>query len=65
MNFSELKDKTAKELQDKLPLLAQESMNLRFRKQLMELTDTSQLKKVRKQVARIKTLLHQKELGGK
>lgn len=65
MNFSELKDKTAKELQDMLPVLAQESMNLRFRKQVSDLDDTSRLKKVRKQVARIKMLLHKEQLGCK
>ncbi len=65
MAISELKDKTVKELQDELPKLAMSAMNLRFRKRLAELTDTSQLKKVRRQVALIKTILHQKKMSSK
>ena len=64
MAIIELKDKTVKELQDELPNLAMSAMNLRFRKQIGELADTSQLKKVRRQAARIKTILHNKKVGG-
>lgn len=63
MKFTELKDKTVKELQDMLPVLAQESMNLRFRKQVADLEDISRMKKVKRQVARVKMLLHRHQVG--
>ena len=37
-------------------------MNLRFRKSTMQLTDTSELSKVRKTIARIKTVIREREI---
>jgi|GEM_PF-3536285 ribosomal protein L29 len=60
MTINELKAKTVKELNELLASFSQELMNLRFRKQLMEVKDTSQFKKIRQNVARIKMLLKQR-----
>ena len=37
-------------------------INLRFRKSTMQLTDTSELSKVRKTIARIKTVIREREI---
>ncbi len=58
MKYSELKQKSNEELVKQLDLNKKELMNLRFQKQLGELTDTSRLKKVKRDVARIKTLFN-------
>jgi len=37
-------------------------MNLRFRKSAMQLTDTNELSRVRKNIARIKTVIREREI---
>jgi len=58
-NFSEL---TAEELADKLTELKQELFNLRFQHTVNQLQNTSRLKAVRKDIARVKTFLRQLEI---
>jgi large subunit ribosomal protein L29 len=60
MTINELNAKTTKELNDLLVAFSQELMNLRFRKQLMEVKDTSQFSKIRKKIARVKMILKQR-----
>ena len=51
---------TAKELESSY----KELMNVRFRLATRQLSDTSQIKKVRRGIARIKTVMRERELVG-
>lgn len=61
MNTSELRTKSAIELQNELLALLQELFNLRMQKGVGQTPKTHLFKKVKKQIARIKTILHEKE----
>jgi len=60
MIASELKSKTPDQLRDSLVALKKEAFNLRFQAATNQLTNTTRIKAVRKDVARIKTVLAQK-----
>lgn len=60
MNAQELKAKTPDQLRDELLALKKEAFNLRFRQATGQLEDTSRMRLVRRDVARIKTVLNQK-----
>jgi large subunit ribosomal protein L29 len=51
------------ELNAKLADTQHELMNLRFQVVTGQLTDTSRLKQVRREIARYKTILHERELS--
>ncbi len=51
------------ELIDELKATKQESLNLRFRNATGQLENTAEIRKVRKQIARINTLIRQKEIA--
>jgi large subunit ribosomal protein L29 len=55
----ELRGKSADELNDELLSLRKEQFNLRFQKATGQLNNTSRVRAVRRDVARIKTLLRQ------
>jgi large subunit ribosomal protein L29 len=61
MKYSELKQKSDDELNQLLETNKKELMNLRFQKQLAELSDTSRIKKIKKDVARIMTLFNNRK----
>ncbi len=50
------------ELIDELRLTKQEGLNLRFRNATGQLENTAEIRKVRRQVARINTLIRQREI---
>ena len=60
MNASELRDKTPDELRDQLVQLKKEAFNLRFQQATGQLENTARMRVVRRDVARIKTVLNQK-----
>ena len=60
MNAQELKAKTPDQLRDELVALKKEAFNLRFRQATGQLENTSRMRVVRRDVARIKTVLTQK-----
>ncbi|MBI2165780.1 MAG: 50S ribosomal protein L29 [Chloroflexi bacterium] len=62
-SVAELKGKTDGELRAELDATQRELMNLRFRKATRQLENTSELRKARKRIARIKTFLRERELG--
>jgi len=62
MKIHELRAMNSAELTNELDDLYQERMNLRFQKASGKLTNTARLGFVRKQVARIKTILREREL---
>ena len=60
MKAQELKSKTPDQLRDELLALKKEAFNLRFRQATGQLENTARMNAVRKDVARIKTVLNQK-----
>jgi len=59
MKISELRGKTIDQLKDLLISLKKESFNLRFQKTTGELENTSRIRQVRRDVAKVKTLLNE------
>ena len=62
-NGQELRAKNSEELEGRLGDLQKERFNLRFRKASGQLEDTAQFRRVRREIARIKTILHQRSDG--
>ena len=60
MKASELRVKSADELTQELQSLLRAQFNLRMQKATQQLTNTSQIRKVRRDIARVRTLLNQK-----
>jgi large subunit ribosomal protein L29 len=60
MDASELKSKTPDQLRDQLVALKKEAFNLRFQQATGQLENTARMRAVRRDVARIKTVLNQK-----
>ena len=56
---AELRVKSATELKDELVELRKEEFNLRMKRGTGQLADTSRFKKIRRDVARIKTILNE------
>ncbi len=56
--FSDLQKMDNKVLKEKVNLLRKESLNLRFQKNSGQLEKTARISLVRKQIARIKTLIN-------
>ena len=63
MNTAELRAKPTEDLESDLNDLKEGLLSLKFRNVLSQLDDTSQLKKVRRNVARAKTILRERSLG--
>lgn len=59
MKYAELKQKTVSELYDLYSNLKREQLNLRLTRENSENKDTSRQKKIRRDVARIQTLLNE------
>ena len=60
MKAADLRDKTPDQLRDQLASLKKEAFNLRFQQATGQLENTARMNAVRKDVARIKTVLNQK-----
>ncbi|WP_127347087.1 50S ribosomal protein L29 [Pseudidiomarina mangrovi] len=60
MKANELKDKTVEQLQEELLGLRREQFNLRMQSATGQLNQTHMLKQVRRDIARVKTVLTQK-----
>ncbi|MGI9643849.1 MAG: 50S ribosomal protein L29 [Ilumatobacteraceae bacterium] len=60
---SDLQDLSLGELIDELKASKQEALNLRFRNATGQLDNTAEIGKVRKQIARINTLIRQREIA--
>lgn len=61
MSTSELRSKTKEELNNELLALLREQFNLRVQRGIGQTPQAHLFRKVRKQVARIKTILREKE----
>ena len=60
MNATELQAKTPDQLRDSLVALKKEAFNLRFQQATGQLENTARMRAVRRDVARIKTVLNKK-----
>jgi large subunit ribosomal protein L29 len=60
MKASELRGKSSEELQTELQSLLRAQFSLRMQKATQQLPNTSQIKKVRRDIARVRTLLSEK-----
>jgi len=60
MKSSELKNKSVADLQQELLSLSKEQFGLRMQVATQQLSNTSQLTKVRRNIARVKTVLTEK-----
>jgi large subunit ribosomal protein L29 len=63
MQVHEIKDLSDRQLQEELENSYKELMNLRFRAASNQLTDTNQPRKTRKAIARLLTVMRQRELA--
>ena len=59
MKAQELKDKTPEQLREQLVALKKEAFNLRFQQATGQLENTARMRAVRRDVARIMTVLNQ------
>lgn len=60
MNAQEMRDKTPDQLREVLEGLKKESFNLRFQQASGALENTARMRIVRREAARVKTILNQK-----
>ncbi len=60
MKAADLRDKTPDQLREQLASLKKEAFNLRFQKATGQLENTSRMQDVRRDAARVKTILNQK-----
>jgi large subunit ribosomal protein L29 len=61
MKASELKQKSVDELQQELLAMTRAQFGLRMQVATQQMTKTSEMRKVRRDIARIKTVMKQKE----
>lgn len=61
---SELRNKSLAELKETLISLRKEQFNLRFQAASQQLESTAQIRKVRRNIARVKTIMNDKKLEG-
>ena len=59
MNAQELRDKTPDQLREQLAILKKESFNLRFQQATGQLENTARMRKVKRDTARVLTVLNQ------
>lgn len=63
MRVSELRDLTKEELKSRLSELKKEIFSLKFQKAIGQLENPMRIKNLKRDIARINTLLREKELG--
>jgi large subunit ribosomal protein L29 len=59
-----MKTKTTVELREELTRLLQEQFNLRMQKGMGQMTNVNELRRVRRDIARVKTVMTQKSAEG-
>ena len=60
MSANDLREKTPDQLRDELANLKKESFNLRFQQATGQLENTARMRAVRREAARVKTILNEK-----
>ena len=64
MNVNEMKAKSVVELGDELKDLLQEQFNVRMQKGMGQMTNVNELRRVRRDIARVKTVMTEKSIEG-
>ena len=64
MDINVMKGKTEVELRDELKALLQEQFSLRMQKGMGQMTNVYELRRVRRDIARVKTVMTQKSMEG-
>ncbi|MFP4589741.1 MAG: 50S ribosomal protein L29, partial [Candidatus Acetothermia bacterium] len=64
MRPEDLREMTDEELEEKLVELKSKLFNLRFQKATGELDNTAEIKRTKKDIARVKTIQRERELEG-
>ena len=64
MDVNLMKTKTTVELRDELNRLLQEQFSLRMQKGMGQMTNVNELRRVRRDIARVKTVMTQKSVEG-
>jgi len=63
LKASEIREKSHQEILEELDACKRELLNLRFQWQAGELRNSAQYRQIRKDIARLKTVLREAELG--
>ncbi len=63
MRVDEVREKSTDDLREELDESYRELMNLRFRWMTHQLPSVNEMKRVKKTIARIKTVMRERELG--
>ena len=63
MDANELRNKTPDQLRDELAGLKKEAFNLRFQQAIGQLENTSRMREVRRDIARVKTVMTDQRRG--
>jgi large subunit ribosomal protein L29 len=63
MNVDALREMTSADLGERLDEVKEEFFNLRFQNATGQLENFAQIKQVKREIARINTLVHERELG--
>lgn len=63
MKVTELRERSADQLREELHSLLKAQFSMRMQKATQQLTNTSQLAKVRRDIARVRTVMAQKAKG--
>ena len=63
MKISEIRDLSSQEIQDKIQDLKEELFNLRFQNAMNQLENPKRISAVKKDIAKLKTILKEQELG--
>ena len=65
MDATDIRTKTADELRDVLVGLKKEQFNLRFQRATQQLDNTARVREVRRDIARVQTILREKSAGAR
>ena len=65
MKAADIKNMTIDQIDDEVLKLKKEQFNLRFQRATGQLENTTRVREVRRDIARLKTIAHQKRAGAK
>ena len=63
MKANEIRAKSSEELEDEIQNQKENLFNLKFRNRLAQIEDNSQIKKIRRSIARIRTIIRERDLS--
>ena len=63
MKASEIRAKSSEELETEIQNQKENLFNLRFRNRLAQIEDNSQIKKIRRSIARMQTIIRERDLS--